>query len=98
MLPADDVHGPIFQIRLIPIYVRLKYTPGFWAFTFSYAAGVTYALEWINLKRPAGSAVLAGIAVALISALILAIAVRTVLAAMRGQLLPVLAPRQPVVT
>jgi tellurite resistance protein len=43
------------QVRLVPVYRRLSFSPGFWAFTFSYAATATDALVWLTLKKPAGS-------------------------------------------
>jgi tellurite resistance protein len=29
----------LVQVRLIPVYRRLSFTPGSWSFTFAYAAG-----------------------------------------------------------
>jgi tellurite resistance protein len=42
------------QLRLSLDYSRLSFSPGFWAFTFSYAAVATDALAWLALKRPPG--------------------------------------------
>jgi len=78
----------LVQVRLVPVYVRLRFTPGFWAFTFSYAAAATYALLWIGREKPPGAALFSALVVALITAFIAAIGARTVLAAARGQLLP----------
>lgn len=78
----------VVQLRLAPLYARLRFSPGFWSFTFSYAAGATDALRWITATRPAGARVYAAVVIALITALIAAIAARTVVAAVRGQLLP----------
>ncbi|HTX01310.1 MAG TPA: hypothetical protein VMD59_21175, partial [Acidimicrobiales bacterium] len=38
----------LVQLRLVPLYRRLQFTPSFWAFAFSYAAAATDALEWIG--------------------------------------------------
>ncbi len=40
MACARRVHSPhgLVQVRLIPVYRRLSFTPGFWFFAFSYAA------------------------------------------------------------
>jgi tellurite resistance protein len=35
----------LVQIRLIPVYCKLRFSSGFWAFTFSYAIAITCALE-----------------------------------------------------
>jgi tellurite resistance protein len=77
----------LVQIRLLPVYAKLKFTPGFWAFTFPAAAAATDALGWITLKKPPGGTAYAVVVVALVTALIAAIATRTVIAATRGQLL-----------
>jgi len=42
------------QLRLSLDYSRLSFSPGFWAFTFSYAAVAADALAWLALKRPPG--------------------------------------------
>ena len=78
----------LVQLRLVPLYARLRFSPGFWSFTFSYAAGATYALLWISATKPAGARAYAAVVIALITALIAAIAARTVIATVRGQLLP----------
>jgi tellurite resistance protein len=78
----------VVQLRLAPLYARLRFAPGFWSFTFSYAAAATDALLWITATRPAGARAYAAVTITLITALITAIAARTVIAAARGQLLP----------
>jgi tellurite resistance protein len=40
------------QIRLLPAFLRLKFTPSTWAFTFSWAAVVTSALRWNEAGKP----------------------------------------------
>ena len=52
---------------------RLSFTPGFWSFSFAYAAAVSDALVWL--------------AITLLTAFVSWIAFRTVLLAVRGQLL-----------
>jgi tellurite resistance protein len=77
----------VVQVRLIPVYRRLSFTPGFWSFAFAYAAAATDALGWLAISRPAATGY--GIAViALLSALVAWIAFRTVVLAVRGQLFP----------
>jgi tellurite resistance protein len=78
----------IAQIRLLPLYRSLSFTPGFWAFTFPPANMALFALRWLDLEHPAGSRAYAWMLVAAITALVGAIAARTILAAARGQLLP----------
>ena len=42
----------VAQVRLIPVYRRLSFTPGAWSFAFSYAAAAADALEWLAIKKP----------------------------------------------
>jgi tellurite resistance protein len=78
----------VAQLRLLPLYRKLSFTPGFWSFTFPSAAAVTMALRWLAIESPAGKAVYAWILIAAVTALIAAIAARTLLALTRGELLP----------
>jgi tellurite resistance protein len=78
----------LVQLRLLPVYARLKFTPGFWAFTFPAAAAATYALQWITVSKPPGATAYAVVVIALLTALIAAIAARSVIAAARGQFHP----------
>jgi tellurite resistance protein len=78
----------VVQLRFVPLYARLRFSPGFWSFTFSYAAGATDALGWITATKPPGATSYAAVVIALITAWIAVIAARTVVAAARGQLLP----------
>jgi tellurite resistance protein len=78
----------VVQVRLIPVYRRLSFTPGAWSFTFAYAAAAGDALTWLTITQPAGAAGYAIVILALLSAFISWIAVRTVVLAIRGQLFP----------
>jgi tellurite resistance protein len=83
------------QIRLIPVYCRLSFTPGAWSFTFSYAAAAAYALEWLGIKKPPAATGYAIAAIALLTAFVSWIAFRTVVLAVRGQLFPAWPPVHP---
>jgi tellurite resistance protein len=89
----------LVQLRLVPLYARLRFTLGFWAFTFTLAAAATDALLWLAATRPAGTTAYAAILLGLISLLVAAIAVRSVIAIVRGQFFPprvaAPAPRRP---
>lgn len=76
------------QLRLLPVYRRLPFMPSTWAFTFSWAAVATVALHWLHDLRPTGYRTYEYLVVAAISLLIGAIALRTLLALARGELLP----------
>ena len=76
------------QVRLTLVCSRLSFTPGFWAFTFSYSAVVADALTWLALKRPPGTTGYAIAAITLLTGFIAWIAARTVLLAVRGRFFP----------
>jgi tellurite resistance protein len=71
------------QLRLLPAYRRLPFTMGFWSFTFSWAGVATAALHWVAATRPEGRQVYDAAILAAITALIGAIAARSVLSLMR---------------
>jgi tellurite resistance protein len=77
----------LVQVRLISVYRKLRFSPGFWAFTFSYAIAITCALEWITRANPPGATGHAIAAIAAITLFIAAVAVRTLTAIARGQFL-----------
>jgi tellurite resistance protein len=74
----------LVQLRLIPVYCRLSFTPGAWSFTFAYAAAAGDALGWLTITKPPGATGYAIAVIALISAFIGWIALRTVVLAVRG--------------
>lgn len=85
----------LVQLRLLPLYLRLRFTPGFWAFTFSWCAVALLALHWLALAHPAGQRVLAWLVCGAVTALVAAIAVRTVVALIRRDLVTPMPRRVP---
>ena len=82
----------VAQLRLIPVYRRISFTPGAWSFAFSYAAAAAYALTWLVIKKPPAATGYAIAVIALITAFVAWIAFRTVVLAVRGQLFPAWPP------
>jgi tellurite resistance protein len=78
----------VAQIRLLPLYRALSFTPSFWSFTFPPANMALFALRWLELEHPAGGNAYAWVLVAAVTALIGAIAARTIVAGAHRQLLP----------
>jgi tellurite resistance protein len=76
------------QIPLLPRYVHLKFSLSTWAFTFSWAAVASTALFWIAWGNPSGERGYSYLVLGAISLLIGGVAVRTVVAIMRRELLP----------
>lgn len=79
------------QLRLLPAYLRLPFTPTTWSFAFSWAAAASAAMHWLHDIHPGGYIVGQYLLLAAITALIGGIALRTLTAISRRQLLP--APR-----
>jgi tellurite resistance protein len=78
----------VVQLRLIPVYRRLSFSPAFWSFAFPYAAVATFALHWINYGKPAGYTVWALAVLSAITLFIAALAAETLVALARHRLLP----------
>ena len=76
------------QLPLLPRYLRLPFSLGTWAFTFSWAAVASTTLFWIAAGRLPGDRAYSYLTLAAISILVSAVAARTILALVRGQLLP----------
>jgi tellurite resistance protein len=76
------------QFRLLPAYLRLPFMPGTWAFTFSWAGVATTAIHWLNDLHPTGFRAYEYVLLVAITALVAAIATRTLIALSRRQLLP----------
>ena len=82
----------VVQLRFLPLYVRLRFSLGFWAFTFTAAAAAIDALLWLAATRPPGTTAYAAVVLGLVTLLIGAIAVRSVIAIARRQFFPPHAP------
>ncbi|MFP3465365.1 transporter [Leifsonia sp. SIMBA_070] len=67
------------QLALLPRYRRLSFTLGFWSFTFPLAAAGGYGAEWASVAAFPGWQLVAWLLVALVTVVILAVAVRSLL-------------------
>jgi tellurite resistance protein len=83
----------LVQVRLLPAFLRLKFAPSFWAFTFSWAAVGTAAVLWIDARQ--GHAAYTYLVLAAVTLLIGGIAAPTVVALSRRELLPTSGPPTP---
>ncbi|MCH5676859.1 hypothetical protein [Streptomyces gilvus] len=84
------------QLRMPPVFVRLPFMPSTWAFTFSWAAVASVTLRWNEHGHPSGHLTYTYLLLAAITLLIGGIAMRTLVALVRGQLLPKSGPPVPV--
>lgn len=78
----------LVQLRLVPVYLKLAFTPGFWGFAFSYAAAAGFALSWIGITHPLAATLLGFAVLVAITLFIGGIAARTLVALGQGKLLP----------
>jgi tellurite resistance protein len=78
----------LVQLRFLPLFRRLSFHGGFWAFTFSYAAAATDAVVWLSVRRPAGWVTYTIGVLVLISGFVAVIGGRTAVLAVRGKLFP----------
>jgi tellurite resistance protein len=76
------------QLRLIPVYVRLSFTPGFWSFTFPAAAVALDGVVWLQMTRPSGYVAYTAAMLACVTLVITAVAARSIVALCRGQFFP----------
>lgn len=81
----------MMQLRLARRYLRLPFSPGCWAYVFSYAATAAFALHWIDMARLPGAPLLAALVLAAITGFVAAVATATLVALRRGTFLPVTA-------
>ncbi len=44
----------LVQFRLVPLSTRATIGPGFWAFSFPFAAAVTYGVHWLAAEQRFG--------------------------------------------
>jgi tellurite resistance protein len=78
----------IAQLRLLPAFLRLPFMPSTWAFTFSWSAVASMALIWLQEGEGAAYRVGQYLVLAVITLFVGGIAVRSVVAILRRQLLP----------
>ena len=68
----------LVQVAMVPRYRRLRFSLGFWSFTFPLAAAVAWGEEWLELTGVPGWRVITGVVAALFTVFVAAIAVQSV--------------------
>ena len=82
----------LVQLRFLPLYRKAGFSPAFWSFAFSYATVAVDALVWLRITRPAGATGYGIAVLALVTALLAAIGIRTAVALRRREFVPPRAP------
>lgn len=67
----------LVQIAFVRSYLALRFTLGFWSFTFPFAAVIGYGIEWLALERPEGWQIAAWVMLLAITLFILAVAAQS---------------------
>ena len=78
----------LVQLRLVPLYRRAPFGPGYWAFSFPYAAAVTYGVAWLDVEHANGAADVGYALVAILTTGFALLAARTVIGLVHGTFLP----------
>lgn len=87
----------LVQLRLIPVYRRVPFGPGWWAFSFSYASAFTLAVNWLAAERAPGRTGWTAALLAVITLAVAALVVPTVRRLARGTFMPAAAAAPPAV-
>jgi tellurite resistance protein len=78
----------LVQLRLIPLYTRATFGPGFWAFLFPFAAAVTYGVHWLAAEHVRSGTALAYTLVSVLTTGFALLAARTVTGLIHGTFFP----------
>jgi tellurite resistance protein len=78
----------LVQFRLVPLYRRAQFGPGFWAFSFPFAAAVTYGVHWLAAEHVRSGAAVGYALVGLLTAGFALLAARTITGLIHGTFLP----------
>ncbi len=78
----------LVQLRLVPLYRRAQFGPGFWAFSFPFAAAVTYGVHWLAAERVRGGTAIGYALVGILTAGFALLAARTITGLVQGTFLP----------
>ncbi len=76
------------QLGMIPVYRTVPFGPGWWAFSFSYAAVVVVAIRWLAAEDVRGARALTFVLLAVLTLGFATLAVRTVTHLWHGTYLP----------
>jgi tellurite resistance protein len=78
----------LIQFRLVPLYRRATFGPGFWAFSFPFAAAVTYGVHWLAVEHVRGGTALGYALVGILTTGFALLAARTITGLIQGTFLP----------
>jgi tellurite resistance protein len=85
----------LVQLRMIPVYRRVPFGPGWWAYSFSYAAAFTLAINWLGAEQVPGRTALIVILLAVLTVAFVALSVPTVRRLARATYMPLATSTSP---
>ncbi|WP_432563016.1 SLAC1 family transporter [Kineococcus sp. SYSU DK003] len=98
LLAGYGVFMALVQLRLLPLYAKSTFGPGFWSFSFSYAALASTVLTWLRIQSPTGAQFWTVVVLAALTLGYALLVARTAVALVRGRYLvrvPVAQPGSP---
>ena len=84
-LAALTVMMVLIELALIPVFRRLAFSLGFWSFTFPLAAAARFGVGWLAIDRPPGCEALIVLLLAIVTAVVLAVAIQSLRLVARGR-------------
>lgn len=78
----------LVQLRMIPVYRQVPFSPGWWAYSFSYAAVFTLAVNWLGVEHAPGRTAWIAVLLAVLTLATAALGVPTGRRLARGSYLP----------
>ncbi|HEY2794916.1 MAG TPA: hypothetical protein VGJ28_21330 [Micromonosporaceae bacterium] len=78
----------LVQLRLIPAYRTVPFGPGWWSYSFSYAAAFAVGIRWLRVADVRGQAAWTWVLLAIVTAGIAFLTFRTIRALVRNDFLP----------
>jgi tellurite resistance protein len=85
----------LVQLRLIPVYRQVPFGPGWWAYSFSYAAAFALAVNWLGAGQVPGRTALITALLGVLTLAVAALGVRTVQRIAGGAYMPPVAGSSP---
>jgi tellurite resistance protein len=78
----------VVQLRLIPLFRTAPFGPGWWAFSFSYAAVFLDGVHWLSIEGVSHGSLWTWLLLLVVSSAVVVLVARTALALRRGRFLP----------
>ncbi|GAA3938556.1 hypothetical protein [Actinoplanes auranticolor] len=88
----------LVQLRMIPVYRQVPFGPGWWAYSFSYAAVFALAVNWLAAEQAPGRTAWITVLLAVLTLAIAALGILTVRRLARASYMPAVSSTPPLST